>query len=163
MAFEKKRNGLKDSWFVFDSILVFMMVMETWVLTLVMVATASPGGSSPLGNASILRLLRLARLSRMARMLRSMPELLILIKGMVAAMRSVGFVLLLQVIMMYIFSIAFVQLLAGTDAGDNWFPGIPASMYTLMVAGTFMDDITTCANEIARENFPCAALFFVFV
>merc|ERR1719276_388286 len=103
-----------------------------------MLAMGSAGGSSPLGNASILRLFRLARLSRMARMLRSMPELLILIKGMVAAMRSVGFVLLLQIIMMYVFSIAFVQLLAGTDAGNDWFPGIPASMYTLMVSGTFM-------------------------
>merc|ERR1719329_1016455 len=111
MAFEKKRNGLKDSWFVFDSILVFMMAMETWVLTLVMLAMGGAGGSSPLGNASILRLFRLARLSRMARMLRSMPELLILIKGMVAAMRSVGFVLLLQIIMMYVFSIAFELLI----------------------------------------------------
>jgi len=41
-----------------------------------------------------LRLIRLARLSRLLRLLRSVPELLILIKGMVAAMRSVGFVLL---------------------------------------------------------------------
>merc|ERR1719162_1259556 len=78
-------------------------------------------------------------------------------------MRSVGFVLLLQIIMMYVFSIAFVQLLAGTAAGNRWFPGIPASMYTLMVSGTFMDNITLVANEIARDNFPCAALFFVFV
>merc|ERR1719329_2028593 len=122
--------------------------METWVLTLVMVATASPGGSSPLGNASILRLLRLARLSRMARMLRSMPELLILIKGMVAAIRSVGFVLLLLIIMMYVFSIAFVQLTRGTPSGDAYFPGIPQSMYTLMVAGTFMDNIGQVADEI---------------
>eukprot|EP00419_Tripos_fusus_P050768 CAMPEP_0172840548 /NCGR_PEP_ID=MMETSP1075-20121228/29406_1 /TAXON_ID=2916 /ORGANISM="Ceratium fusus, Strain PA161109" /LENGTH=63 /DNA_ID=CAMNT_0013684405 /DNA_START=154 /DNA_END=342 /DNA_ORIENTATION=+ len=51
-------------------------------------------GAVGLGNASILRmarLLRLTRLFRMARLLRAMPELLILVKGMAAAMRSVVF------------------------------------------------------------------------
>merc|ERR1719446_723734 len=103
-------------------------------MTVMIMASGGRGGSSPMGNASIFRLFRLARLARMARMLRSMPELLILIKGMVAAMRSVGFVLLLLVIIMYVFSIAFVQLLKGTDAGNEFFPGIPASMYTLLTA-----------------------------
>merc|ERR1719433_812297 len=29
-AFHRKRNGMRDSWFVFDSFMVFMMVSETW-------------------------------------------------------------------------------------------------------------------------------------
>merc|ERR1719446_1940249 len=107
-------------------------------MTVMIMASGGRGGSSPLGNASVLRLFRLARLARMARMLRSMPELLILIKGMVAAMRSVGFVLLLLFIMMYVFSIAFVQFLRDTDAGKSLFPGIPIAIYTLLMSGTFM-------------------------
>ncbi|CAK0807435.1 unnamed protein product, partial [Prorocentrum cordatum] len=78
-AFKKKRYGLKDAWFVFDSCLVFMMVMETWVMTSILLLAGSGGGSG-VGGASILRLFRLLRLSRLARMLRSMPELMILIK-----------------------------------------------------------------------------------
>lgn len=30
-AFERKCNSLKDSWFVFDLVLVVLMVAETWV------------------------------------------------------------------------------------------------------------------------------------
>ena len=43
----------------------------------------------------LVRLLRLTRMARMARLLRAMPELLVLIKGMVVAMRSVFFTLCL--------------------------------------------------------------------
>merc|ERR1719316_462327 len=67
-AFKRKRDGLGDGWFVFDSCLVFLMVMETWVLLIIM---ASVGGSFQLGGTSILRLFRLLRLSRLMRMLKS--------------------------------------------------------------------------------------------
>ncbi len=30
MAFQRKCNALKDSWFAFDLALVFLMVLETW-------------------------------------------------------------------------------------------------------------------------------------
>merc|ERR1712139_754129 len=35
MAFKWKRNCLKDPWFVFDSSLVLLMVLETWVMSAV--------------------------------------------------------------------------------------------------------------------------------
>ncbi|CAK0864925.1 unnamed protein product [Prorocentrum cordatum] len=69
-AFKRKRDGMKDAWFCFDSCLVFMMVAETWVMTIVLLCLDSGGGGG-LGGASILRLFRLLRLSRLARMLRS--------------------------------------------------------------------------------------------
>jgi len=162
MAFKKKRNCLRDGWFVFDSVLVTLMVVETWVMTAVFLAGSS-GGGSPLGSVSVLRLFRLARLSRLLRLLRSMPELLILVKGMVAAMRSVGFVLLLLLLMMYVFSIAFVQLLRDTESGSEYFSWILHSMYTLLVAGTFMDNITVVSTAIGADNMVCGGLFFTFV
>lgn len=72
------RDTDEDGWFVFDSCLVLLMVMETWLMTSVMVIA---GGAPSFFDVSILRLFRLLRLSRLARMLRSMPELMILIKG----------------------------------------------------------------------------------
>merc|ERR1719379_804821 len=89
-----------------------MMVAETWVFTISLLLFSSSGGSSG-GNMGVMRLARLMRLSRMARMgklLRVMPELMIMIKGMLAATRSVCFTLGLLVIIMYIFGVAFVQL-----------------------------------------------------
>eukprot|EP00443_Scrippsiella_acuminata_P084631 CAMPEP_0115439764 /NCGR_PEP_ID=MMETSP0271-20121206/35944_1 /TAXON_ID=71861 /ORGANISM="Scrippsiella trochoidea, Strain CCMP3099" /LENGTH=628 /DNA_ID=CAMNT_0002865465 /DNA_START=73 /DNA_END=1956 /DNA_ORIENTATION=+ len=163
MSFADKRNGLRDAWFVFDSSLVFMMVMETWMLTVVMLLSGAGGGGG-LGNASILRMARLARLSRMARMarlLKAMPELLILIKGIAAATRSVFFTLCLLGILLYIFAIAFTQLTVGTEV--RLFESVPASMYTLLVCGTLMDNIAVPLNKLAELSFAYAALYLLFV
>lgn len=162
MAFERKRNGFKDGWFFFDSCLVGMMVVETWVMTVILVLSgAAMSGSG--GNASILRLLRLLRLSRLARMLRSMPELMIMIKGIVAALRTVGFTILLQVILMYIFAIMFRQLTNDTEIGTKYFSTIPTSMYTLLVNATFVDDLYNVVNQIGAASYLYAGIFFVFI
>jgi len=160
-AFKKKRNGLKDGWFVFDSALVFMMVMETWVMTIIMLIMG--GGGSGMGGAGILRLFRLLRLSRMARMLRSMPELMILIKGMVSACRSVVFTLVLLVLVMYVFGIAFVQLSENTEMGKVLFSTVGRAMYTLLVTGTFLDNLGYVSDMILDESPVCVVLFYLFI
>merc|ERR1719414_2107852 len=107
-----------------------MMVLETWVMTTIMLFSGN-SDSGNLGNASILRMARLMRLSRMARMarlFRAMPELLIMVKGMVSATRSVFFTLCLLAILLYIFAIAFTQLLEDTPSGLQYFPHVFASM-----------------------------------
>merc|ERR1712151_366054 len=78
-AFKHKCDGRKDAWFVFDTILVVMMVFETWFLALV--AAISGSGTELPFPAHLLRIFRLLRLSRLMRMLRSLPELMILVKG----------------------------------------------------------------------------------
>merc|ERR1719174_2519820 len=100
------------------------------------------GGESPIGGTSILRLFRLLRLSRLMRMLRSFPELLILIKGMATAMKSVAYVMCLLVLITYVFAIAFTQLSVGTESiGDVFFANIALSMYSLLVYATLLDNL----------------------
>eukprot|EP00929_Paragymnodinium_shiwhaense_P008245 TRINITY_DN11218_c0_g1_i1.p1 TRINITY_DN11218_c0_g1~~TRINITY_DN11218_c0_g1_i1.p1 ORF type:complete len:784 (-),score=151.71 TRINITY_DN11218_c0_g1_i1:418-2769(-) len=164
-AFKQKRNGLRDFWFVFDTSLVGLMVMETWVMTTVLLLTGSGGGGG-LSNASILRLLRLLRLSRMARMaklLRSMPELLILVKGMVSAMRSVFFTLLLLMILLYIFGIAFRQLVGDTPAGKLYFSSMINAMHTLLLDGCLLDGAGRIVVALAEESFVYVLVFYVFI
>mmetsp|Transcript_14044 Transcript_14044/g.31804 ORF Transcript_14044/g.31804 Transcript_14044/m.31804 type:complete len:808 (-) Transcript_14044:48-2471(-) len=165
LAFRRKRDCLKDAWFLFDSGLVFMMVSETWIMTCItLVVGPNSGGGA--GNTSVLRiarLLRLTRMARMARLLRAMPELMILIKGMLAASRSVVFTLLLLLILMYVFAIAMTQLLAESDIGAKSFPTVLASMYTLWLRGTLLDDVNTLQKHLARESVACTVIFFVFV
>jgi len=165
LSFKRKRNGLRDAWFVFDSSLVFLMVVETWVMTSVSLIL---GGSSSggLGNASILRmarLLRLTRMARMARLLRSMPELMILVRGMVAATRSVVFTLLLLMVFLYVFAIAFRQLSAKTDIGDEFFSSVPESMHTLLIHGTFLDDLATVAHSLSAQAPALLPLWYIYV
>jgi len=165
-AFQRKRNGLRDAWFVFDSFMVFMMVGETWVMTIVLLATGSGGGSGGMGNASILRLLRLLRLSRMARMaklLRSMPELLILIKGMVSAMKSLFFTMLLLLILIYLFAIMFRQLTDGSEVGIRYFGDMITAMHTLMLDGTFLDGVGSVMKALEKESIVYVLLFYLFI
>merc|ERR1712012_1414941 len=92
LAFARKADSVRDLWFVFDSFLVALMVFETWFLSAFVYLFSSSSGVSGLGDASILRIARLMRLSRMARLarlLRTMPELVILVKGMLASTRTV--------------------------------------------------------------------------
>jgi hypothetical protein len=112
-----------------------MMVAETWIMSIVLL-TAGGGSSGGLGNVSILRifkLLRLSKMTRMVRLLRMMPELVILIKGMIAAIRSVFFTFTLLAGVIYVFAIAFVQLMKDTASGQEYFPKVPAAMNSLFL------------------------------
>eukprot|EP00928_Gymnodinium_smaydae_P064265 TRINITY_DN47656_c0_g1_i1.p1 TRINITY_DN47656_c0_g1~~TRINITY_DN47656_c0_g1_i1.p1 ORF type:complete len:499 (+),score=102.74 TRINITY_DN47656_c0_g1_i1:149-1645(+) len=163
MAFKRKCNGLRDGWFVFDSLLVFMMVMETWVLLIVTKAMGSKGGS-PFGGTSVLRLFRLLRLSRLLKMLRSLPELMILIKGMVTAMKSVVYVMSLLLIITYVFAIAFTQMAVGTESiGEDFFPSVPKSMYSLLVYATLLDDLSDFMDSLRFQSGPLLLLAFIFI
>jgi len=146
LAFRHKRHCLKDRWFIFDSVLMSMMVLETWVLTLVFelvrrssgdVPSSHSGASSHLATFRALRLLRLSRLARMLRLLRAIPELMVMVKAMGIALRSVFFMFLMLLFLIYVFAIAFTQMLEGTSVGEEEFSDVLASMNTLLVYGVF--------------------------
>jgi hypothetical protein len=162
LAFKKKSNCRKDAWFVFDSFLVTLMVLETWVLLFVGLITGG-GGENPLGNASILRLFRLLRLSRLMRMLRSLPELMILIKGMVAAMKSVFYVMCLLMILTYVFAIAFTQLSSDNETLKTlFFANVAHAMYSLMIYATFCDNLAYFMDSLRLEKWYLLVLAMVF-
>lgn len=164
-AFRNKFAGFRDGWFVFDGTLVVMMVMENWILNIILAATGFSFQSS-MGDASILRLVRLLRLTRMARMarlLRAVPELMILIKGMAAATRSVFFTLCLLVAIIYVFAIAFVQLTKDTSFGDTYFKTVGLSMFTLLLRGTYLDEITEIMDDMREESLLLVFIFLAFV
>jgi hypothetical protein len=164
LSFAKKKNCFRDAWFVFDSILVFMMVFETWIMTGMVVFAG--GSSGALGDTSILRLFRLMRLSRMARMarlLRAVPELMVLIKGMLVAMRSVVFTFLLLGGFLYIFGIAFVQLMKDTPAGEQYFQDVPMAMNSLLLFGVLPDEAEIIENVGADGWFFKIMIMFYII
>jgi hypothetical protein len=164
VSFKVKKNCLRDAWFVFDSALVFFMVGETWIMTAIIAVLGGAGGGL-LGNASILRLVRLLRLSRMARMarlLRAMPELMVLIKGMAVAMRSVFFTLVLLAGILYIFGIAMVQLTKDTEVGDELFKTVPGAMDTLLLQGILPDE-AALVDECEKAGALYKAIALVYI
>eukprot|EP00931_Biecheleriopsis_adriatica_P116856 TRINITY_DN92442_c0_g1_i1.p1 TRINITY_DN92442_c0_g1~~TRINITY_DN92442_c0_g1_i1.p1 ORF type:complete len:874 (-),score=220.14 TRINITY_DN92442_c0_g1_i1:63-2684(-) len=136
LAFQKKKNAFKDAWFVFDFSLVSLMVMETWLLTIVLLASGSrftiPGGTTMF---RMIRLVRLLRLTRLTKLLRAVPELAIIMKGLAFASRSVAIFFVLWMVIVYIFSILFQQLLQGSNAGAKYFSTVPEGMNTLFLHG----------------------------
>jgi len=123
---------------MFDLLLVGAMILETWLVPLF---TDPDGGGSGLGNLAILRLLRLMRLTRMVRLMRSVPELLVLLKGIASATKAVGCTLLLLTIALYIFGIIFRMGMAEDPDFVNTFGSLFMSMYTLFSNGTLCDNV----------------------
>merc|ERR1712079_967714 len=126
-------------------LLVSTMVIETWLMSMIYLCTdnTNNGAAAGMGNASLLRLarlLRLMRMARMARLLRAMPELLILIKGKVASLRSGVFCLGLMLVIDYVFAIFFTQICAGSDC-EVVFPRVSVAMHTLLLNGALMNDL----------------------
>lgn len=162
-AFRRKHFACCDSWFVFDSILVLFMVVETWILPIV-------GASGPLSQLSILRLLRLARITRMAKLMRFFPELQIIVKGMVASVRSVGVTALLLFLLLYVFSILFTSEYHQGNLDDDsddileehkLFGSMAKSMRSLFIMGTILDDITYCTNTIRGSGKTMMLVAFI--
>lgn len=152
-AFRNKRDAFRDGWFCFDLFLATLMVMSTWVMPMATILSGGGAGSSALlQNASIfrvLRLFRLARLGRLARLLKDIPELMVLSKGLVFAMRATFSTLCLLVLVIYVFAIIFTQTLAGTGAADGCFDTVLQSMNCLLLNGVFADQSSIVGQLLA--------------
>eukprot|EP00928_Gymnodinium_smaydae_P096095 TRINITY_DN8416_c0_g2_i1.p1 TRINITY_DN8416_c0_g2~~TRINITY_DN8416_c0_g2_i1.p1 ORF type:complete len:759 (+),score=81.46 TRINITY_DN8416_c0_g2_i1:53-2329(+) len=163
MAFQRKCDGLKDPWFVFDSGLVMFSILDTWVMQIIVALSGSTDGGF---NASILRLVRLLRLmrvARMARLLRAIPELLILVKGMAAATRTVLLTLFMVFVATYVFAIVLAQLSADTTSGTKYFSSVPHAMYSLMIYGTLVDSVGIILNDLCEDSYMLTTTMLVFI
>eukprot|EP00928_Gymnodinium_smaydae_P004642 TRINITY_DN1157_c0_g1_i2.p1 TRINITY_DN1157_c0_g1~~TRINITY_DN1157_c0_g1_i2.p1 ORF type:complete len:325 (-),score=76.32 TRINITY_DN1157_c0_g1_i2:120-1094(-) len=156
---------MKDFWFKFDTLLVFSMLFETLFVNALLAIFASIGdGMAGFKNASLLRIFRLLRLTRMARMtrlLRTCPEIMILVKGMFVATRTVISSLALLVIVVYFFAIACTMMAKDTGA-ESLFPKVLISMYNLTVDGIFPDN-ASILNGSFDASWMLAIAVFVFL
>eukprot|EP00440_Ansanella_granifera_P017060 gb/GFBE01018533.1/.p1 GENE.gb/GFBE01018533.1/~~gb/GFBE01018533.1/.p1 ORF type:complete len:788 (+),score=188.57 gb/GFBE01018533.1/:1-2364(+) len=141
MAFVKKAHAFRDKWFVFDSILVLNMVVETWLVPLTLLLMNDKNIEKTL-NVSMLRILRmvkLLRLSRVSRLLRSVPELAIIVKAITYASRSVAIFFLLWLVIIYLFAVVLRQISYDLPVGDEYFSTVPEAMNTLLLNGLLPD------------------------
>lgn len=161
MAFERKFSCFKDAWFVFDSTLVALYFFDPFIISIMAAASGGEGLNLP---TSILRLFRLARLSRLVRMLRSLPELMIMIKGMVQAAASVGYTMGLLMVICYVFAIALTQLAAEKEGiREAYFSSVPTSIYSLLIYATLLDGLADFCHAVRAESTPCLILVVLFV
>lgn len=98
----------------------------------------------------------------MARLLRWVPELLILLKGLLMASRSVFFTLVLLFFTIYIFALVFRQLTDGTPIGQEYFSTVSHSMISLLLRGV-LPDLTVFVEDMGSEHILFAVLMLIFI
>jgi hypothetical protein len=98
----------------------------------------------------VARMAKIARMARMVRLVRIFPELIVLLKGITAAVRSVMTFFTLWLIVIYIYAVVFKQLSLEQDIGRRYFETIPIGMNTLMIRGIF-PDFAEILDDAARE------------
>jgi len=163
MAFKSKPDCIRDPEFLFDTALVTLTVVETWLIPLLILFGGSGGEGG--GNASFLRLFRLLRLTRMGRMvrlLRAFPELMILLKGMKTATRSVFCTLVILMVFIYVFAVGFKMLSKGTRLQDDYFGSTFGSMSTLLISGC-MPDLADIISDLGEEHILYGLVFGFFI
>eukprot|EP00435_Cladocopium_sp_Y103_P063220 s10_g24.t2 len=166
MAYIYTKFAFKDAWFVFDLLLVFIMVTETWLMPLInSVIEGIAGAGSGFGRSAsvlrVLKVLRVLRTARIVRVARYMPELMILIKGLLVAARSVFFTLVLLLLVTYIFSITFTQLSQDTPLSEL-FPKVPTTVLELVLQGVIPDQ-AGFFTQVANESPFMGAMVLVFI
>jgi len=164
MAYRDKLNALRDPWYIFDGVLVLLMVWETWIQVLLYLTVGA--ASFEYGRAAtVFRVFRLARLTRVARtgkLLRSAPELMILSKAIVLALRSVMAVLVMLTLVLYVFAILFVELLSGSHVGESKFENVPQAMNYLLIQLLCGFDVEFMTNMV-NTGLVYYVIYLIFV
>lgn len=95
-------------------------------------------------------------------MLKLFPEVVILLRGMVAAARSVMVTLLLLIGIVYIFALAIMQVAKGTEYGRNNFSSVGQAMMSLILRGVIPDQ-RELVEELMNEEPILGILSIIFV
>jgi len=138
--------------------------VETWILPLILLGLRSDT-AKPVFDVSMLRMIRmvkLIRISRITRFLRAIPELVIILKAIGFAARSVFVFVLFWIIVIYMFAILLTELTREYDVGTERFPSVARSMNTLLLAGVIPDQ-TAIVNEMGDSVWYLWPIIVAFV
>lgn len=164
-AFERKLQCLQDFWFSFDLLLIVLMVAETWLAPIIIVAAdvdVTSGGIVDISFVKLLKLVKIMRLSRLAKLLRTVPELVIIMKGIGFAARSVFVFVLFWMIVIYMFAILLTELTRDYDVGIERFSTVLQSMNTLLLVGVIPDQ-TGIVNQMGDSTWYLWPIMVSFV
>ncbi|CAE7291821.1 DUSP9, partial [Symbiodinium necroappetens] len=85
------------------------------------------------------RMVKLLRLSRVTRFIRAVPELIIIVKAMGFAARSVLVFFFVWLVIIYVYAVVLRQATDGSDVGIMLFPSVPDAMNSLLLDGLLAD------------------------
>lgn len=162
LAFQQKRHAVKDRAFIFDFVLMFLVLLETWALPAgYALAGVSANGGSNMRVVTIFRMLRFLKVLRLAKVLRQLPELLIIIRGVFMAYKALVFTVILIGMIVYAGALVFRVLLEGTDLGVRRFSSVPIAMGTLLIEATLSGSKGGLVLREAHSEHPLYAFLML--
>jgi len=101
----------------------------------------------------------------MTRLLRAVPELMIILRGLAFASRSVSVFIILWVMIIYVCAVLIRQLTNESQVGDAFFSTVPSSMNTLLLNGLFAQsaNFINSATDMNPWMWPLLVPFMVLV
>eukprot|EP00929_Paragymnodinium_shiwhaense_P080619 TRINITY_DN42052_c0_g1_i1.p1 TRINITY_DN42052_c0_g1~~TRINITY_DN42052_c0_g1_i1.p1 ORF type:complete len:640 (+),score=86.32 TRINITY_DN42052_c0_g1_i1:106-2025(+) len=158
LAWQSWLVAAQDFWFVFDGSMMLFMIVEIWIMPAAFLATNVDvtAGQSP-GLMRLFRLLRLVRVLRFVKLMRLIPELLVMLRGLWAAIRSVLWMVVLLAMVLFCFAMAFKQLSADTRVHNEYFDTLLNSMGFLLIHGTLLLSTDAKLLELAENGSPLLA------
>jgi len=158
-AFRKKTEGFQDAWFLFDTCMAWVMVVDTWILSAVL---ALSSGTLTVGSTfKVLRLVRLVRMARVLRILNAFPELKVVVKGMNVAARATSSTIVLMLLIIYVFAVFLRQVADGTALEKEFFSSVPVTMRFLLITG-ILPDLLGPFDQIWDEGAFYAIVYLFF-
>mmetsp|Transcript_7876 Transcript_7876/g.18829 ORF Transcript_7876/g.18829 Transcript_7876/m.18829 type:complete len:672 (+) Transcript_7876:71-2086(+) len=159
MLFVYRRRMCRDWWMIFD----IMIVIVAWVDVIVSTLLTTAG----LQEVQLLRLFRIARLARAARIVHMSPELHAMITGIISALTTVFWGLIMVMLLLAVWAVLAVELLHGSahrvhgnndlclSAFDSVFSIMLMFFQTLMAGDSWGD----CAVPMIQDQ-PWAIIIF---
>jgi voltage-gated sodium channel len=160
--------GVKEyfhcSWIRLDFALAWLSIFGTWILPLLGYQ------NDMLGSLSILRLMRMLRIAQLVKVLHSFPELWLLVNGLWMALRTLTWVFVFLVIIVYVGGL-FMATVVGSECGqdgvftnfadcEDMFGSMLGSMYTLFQVLT-LESWSMAVARPAIKGKPWLVIFFI--
>lgn len=155
----------KNSWNNFDAFLVALGINDSFIVSNIDLGDGSESSSGTLKMLQVLRMMRLLKLLRIVRLFRMFSDLWVLLRGLLCACRSLGWVMLMLGMVKYVSAIVLTKLI-GKEYGpvddqiNEYWGTVPSSVYSLFVVMTG-EEWVTIADESAEHMGGPFRLFFV--
>jgi voltage-gated sodium channel len=157
-----------DSWNVMDFCLVTLAVMDAVLPTVQQLRGKDPETAENMKMFSVLRMLRLLRLVRVIRLLRIFKELWLLVNGFIHALRVLGWLVVLLLLILYCGAILTTAMIGEHCDEDfthferckDMFGGVFLSMFTLFQVLTLEGWAMSVVRPI-MDVYPSMVFFFL--
>ncbi|CAK0823834.1 unnamed protein product, partial [Prorocentrum cordatum] len=161
LALQWRKDCLRDSWFMFDALLVVQMMGESMLLPALALVVPEV---EEIAGGEVVAQLRLLRLLRIVRVMRTSPELFNLIRAMVVTLPSVFFTLVLIFMLIFVFGIVYSSYSKDLPGLEGLTGSVSQSMWTLLLHGTLLDSPADTSSKFFRNDANALGILFpVFI